>query len=160
MNREKILGILRDTLIEVSPPGLFRRPMFSLMKNLQEDGTFSKDIVIVEIGSDLGINALNICRSIKFKHLYLVDPYLGGYGHCDTGDERCMKAKKILGKKDNVTWLRVTSEEASNTLDDNIDVVYIDGNHTYPYVKQDIELWYPKVKKNGIIGGHDFCSTY
>jgi hypothetical protein len=34
--------------------------------------------------------------------------------------------------------------------------VYIDANHNYENVKADINAWYPKVKKNGLIGGHDY----
>ena len=36
-----------------------------------------------------------------------------------------------------------------------VDFIYIDGNHSYDFVKRDIELYYPKVKDGGVIGGHD-----
>ena len=39
---------------------------------------------------------------------------------------------------------------------DDVDFVYIDGNHSYEFVKKDIELYYPKVRNGGILGGHDF----
>jgi len=51
--------------------------------------------------------------------------------------------------------LQMTSEDAVDHIPDNLDMVYIDGNHAYEYVKKDIELYYPKVKAGGIIGGHD-----
>jgi cephalosporin hydroxylase len=38
----------------------------------------------------------------------------------------------------------------------SLDFVYIDANHAYNYVVQDIELWYPKVKKGGYLCGHDY----
>jgi predicted O-methyltransferase YrrM len=51
----------------------------------------------------------------------------------------------------------MTSEEASKLfLEHSIDVVYIDGDHRYEFVKKDIELWLPKIKRNGIICGHDY----
>jgi hypothetical protein len=34
--------------------------------------------------------------------------------------------------------------------------VYIDAQHHYDAVKQDIHLWYPKVKGGGVISGHDY----
>lgn len=37
-----------------------------------------------------------------------------------------------------------------------LDYVFIDGEHTYQAVKEDIELWLPKVKRGGFIGGHDY----
>ena len=40
--------------------------------------------------------------------------------------------------------------------DESLDFVYIDANHAYDWVVQDIELWYPKVKKGGILWGHDY----
>lgn len=36
------------------------------------------------------------------------------------------------------------------------DFIYIDANHKYEEVKNDIELWYPKLKKGGIFSGHDY----
>jgi hypothetical protein len=40
--------------------------------------------------------------------------------------------------------------------DDSIDFLFIDGAHDYESVKKDLNDWYPKVKKNGIIAGHDY----
>jgi hypothetical protein len=34
--------------------------------------------------------------------------------------------------------------------------VYIDGSHSYDFVKHDIEHYYPLVKARGIVGGHDY----
>lgn len=40
--------------------------------------------------------------------------------------------------------------------DKSLDYVFIDGEHTYQAVKEDINLWLPKIKPGGIIGGHDY----
>lgn len=40
--------------------------------------------------------------------------------------------------------------------DNSLDFVFIDAAHDYESVKKDINAWYPKVKKEGIIGGHDY----
>jgi len=37
-----------------------------------------------------------------------------------------------------------------------VDFLYIDGDHAYDAVKRDYEAWHPFVKKNGIIGFHDY----
>jgi Methyltransferase domain len=46
---------------------------------------------------------------------------------------------------------------ASKDFDDaSLDALFIDGDHTYEAVSEDIEAWLPKVKKGGIIAGHDY----
>ena len=58
--------------------------------------------------------------------------------------------------KDKVTLIKKTSIDAVNDVPNHVDFVYIDGNHSYRYVKHDVESYYPKVRNGGIIGGHDF----
>ncbi len=36
------------------------------------------------------------------------------------------------------------------------DLIFIDAGHEYPQVSQDIKLWYPKMKKNGVFAGDDY----
>ena len=40
-----------------------------------------------------------------------------------------------------------------------MDIVFLDADHKYKSVKEDIEAWYPKVRKGGILSGHDFRYT-
>jgi len=40
--------------------------------------------------------------------------------------------------------------------DNSLDFVYIDANHAYDYVVEDMEKWYPKVKNGGYLIGHDY----
>ena len=70
-------------------------------------------------------------------------------------------AKKVLKKYgDKVEFIRKLSENATEHIEDgSLDFMYIDGNHQYEFVKKDIELYYPKVKKGGIIGGDDYTSS-
>ena len=55
----------------------------------------------------------------------------------------------------NIVKLKMTMEEAFNFLPE-LDVIYIDGDHRYDFVLKDIELSLRKIKKNGIISGHDY----
>ena len=53
--------------------------------------------------------------------------------------------------------LRLASLKASKIfLDEYFDLVYIDASHFYKDVLDDIKVWLPKVKKGGIISGHDY----
>ncbi len=67
-------------------------------------------------------------------------------------------AKKRLERfEDRSVFIRKTSEEASLMFDDDsIDIVFIDGEHTYSAIKNDINKWQSKVKMGGIISGHDY----
>ncbi len=54
------------------------------------------------------------------------------------------------------TLLQGDSTVVHNSVpDDSFDAVFIDGNHSYEYVKKDLENYYPKVKDGGIIALHD-----
>ena len=69
--------------------------------------------------------------------------------------------KNIEGYEDRAIMVRGTSEVTSEMFEDeSLDFVYIDANHAYDFVVQDIELWYPKVKPNGYLLGHDYIGMY
>lgn len=49
------------------------------------------------------------------------------------------------------------SFDRAREFDDNsIDFCFIDANHTYPFASRDIAAYLPKMKKGGIIAGHDY----
>jgi len=57
--------------------------------------------------------------------------------------------------------IRMTSIEASKLYeDDSLDFVLIDAAHDYENVKKDIEHWYPKVRKGGVLAGDDYHYTW
>ena len=63
----------------------------------------------------------------------------------------------ISGYEDRGIMIRATSEVVADMFErESLDFVYIDANHSYDYVKEDIELWYPKVKSGGYLLGHDY----
>jgi predicted O-methyltransferase YrrM len=56
-----------------------------------------------------------------------------------------------------VRALQMTSvEAAAETRNESLDFVFIDANHAYDYIKQDINVWLPKVKPGGLICGDDY----
>lgn len=57
----------------------------------------------------------------------------------------------------NIIKIKMSSEKFSEFVADNsIDFIYIDGDHTYESVYNDIIKWKNKIKINGFIGGHDY----
>jgi predicted O-methyltransferase YrrM len=121
-----------------------------------------KNLCVVEIGTELGLNAITILQELSIQKLFLIDPY-EDYVMANRlqkiGNDQMKEAAKRLSKYKNKTiFIRKYSVEAINDVPDNIDFVYIDANHDYSYVKKDIELYYKKIKNGGVIGGHDFSS--
>ena len=66
--------------------------------------------------------------------------------------------KPVEGK---YSIIKDQSWNAANKFEDgSIDFVFIDADHVYESVKRDILAWLPKVKKGGIIAGHDYCNEH
>lgn len=71
-------------------------------------------------------------------------------------DEAYQNASEGLAKY-NCTLLRMASLEAAATVPDgSLDYVYIDANHGDAFVTADLEAWVPKVRRDGVVAGHDY----
>jgi predicted O-methyltransferase YrrM len=63
----------------------------------------------------------------------------------------------IRGYEDRAIMIRTNSKTASEMFEDeSLDFIFIDANHAYEYVVEDINLWFPKLKKGGMFSGHDY----
>lgn len=126
----------------------------------------NKPISVAEVGVFKGNNALYMLENLNIEKLYLIDPYLKypdyrkvsplAYGRLDEAEEEARE--KLKEYEDKIVWIKKFSDKAVNDLPNDLDFIYIDGNHSYEYVKQDMENYYPKVKENGILAGHDIAS--
>lgn len=97
--------------------------------------------------------------------LFAVDPWriYRDFSH-NRGQERLdfqyEHAKRVLAPYPTCTVVRKTSMEAVTDFEDNsLDFVYIDGNHDFKYIAEDLSEWTRKIKKGGIISGHDYFYT-
>lgn len=123
-------------------------------------------ITMAEIGSYAGESTSLFLESGKIKKLYAIDPWKNGYDDRDPASNSDMVAVENLFNlrmnifRDNnndieIIKLKMTFEEAFNQLPE-LDLVYIDGDHTYNGVLVDILLAKKIVKTGGIISGHDY----
>jgi hypothetical protein len=81
-------------------------------------------------------------------------------GSSNTWDEVEAAAIARLSACDNVTIIKEKTSVACDQIKDgSLDFLYIDACHKYQAVKSDIELWLPKIKDGGKIGGHDYISS-
>jgi hypothetical protein len=71
-------------------------------------------------------------------------------------DELEAMSRRILAPYD-CTIIKKTSMDAlADIPDGSLDFVYIDGNHSFPYIAADIYEWNRKVRSGGVISGHDY----
>lgn len=121
-----------------------------------------------EVGVEKGKNAQEMFEHIPNLKLYAVDPYKQ-HARCSNEatsylrhwDGRYLRAIKRQAQKrlqdKNVIFIEKLSEDAVKDIPDNsLDFVYIDGDHSYDFVMQDMIIWGRKVRKGGIISGHDY----
>jgi len=102
----------------------------------------------VEVGTERGNYAVEIVKQYKGQ-LICVD----FWQEKDIFEEA---ERKLLFR--GVKMIKKTSLEAVNDFEDgSLDFVYIDADHHYEHAKQDIEIWFKKVRRGGVVSGHDYC---
>jgi len=119
------------------------------------------------IGVEIGVYKGEFTETIAQSGLkiYGVDPWLAYADYPYYGkpneqwreDANFEESRDRLEKYENCSLIRETSMEALKHFPDNsVDFVYIDGNHSFKYVAEDICEWVKKVKPGGFVCGHDY----
>lgn len=138
--------------------------LYQFILSLIEEGE------IVEVGSWLGKSsvfmAVEIANSNKNIKFNCVDTWLGSSEH--SSDQLVIKnelynkfLQNIEPVKKYINPVRKSSVEAAKDFkDESLDFIFIDAGHSYEDVSSDIAAWYPKLKKGGYIGGHDYSEAW
>ena len=121
-----------------------------------------KPQLTVELGSYTGFSFFCFCQAIKENAIQgkavAIDTWEGDK-HADFyGEEVFLSVKKTCDEKySNIANLTKSRfEDAVNGFkDSSIDLLHIDGLHTYEAVKNDFETWLPKLSDAGIVLFHD-----
>lgn len=125
--------------------------------------------VFVELGSWKGrsiayitVEIVNLNKDVK---IYAIDTWQGTM-NSEVHQEEISKLdtslydhflSNISPAINHIIPMKSDSSSASSTfLDESIDIIFIDADHSYESVKNDILKWYPKIKQGGIISGHDY----
>ena len=120
-----------------------------------------------EIGYGYGDNAENILQMLNIEKLYCVDPDFNGQGYVEEGivntnfrkrDKDFQERIKRISPK--TIFLDQTSDEAFKgaKIPNQLDFIYIDGNHDYDFCHRDIINSFKCVRAGGFVGGHDFAN--
>ncbi|MEW6503877.1 MAG: glycosyltransferase [Chloroflexota bacterium] len=129
-------------------------------------GMFIVDILrpktIVELGTYTGVSYCSFCQAVKFLGLetkcYAIDTWEGdehsGYYDINVYDELEKYHDPLYGEFSRLIKSRF--DEAVNYFSDkSIDLLHIDGLHTYEAVKYDFETWFPKLSDRSVVLFHD-----
>ena len=125
-----------------------------------------------EVGVKEGRFISHMLKSFPTLMMYAVDPWIqnviepkndiynkDGTEHYQAWDFNDIYARykdNIAGMEDRVMELKMFSLLAAESVPDNsLDFVFIDAQHNYKSVREDIIAWAPKVKKGGLLSGHD-----
>lgn len=142
-----------------------------MITSIHDFGAKLKKEKLLYAGAEVGVAEGRFSLTLMgwgFKKLYLVDiwkhmPIAGDGGSPqEWHDKNYKEAKERMqpfGKK--VTFLKGESNKMVDKVkDDSLGFVYLDGNHSYEGVKEDLNLWLPKVKSGGVVAGHDYNHLY
>ena len=116
-----------------------------------------------KIGAEIGVNTGKfsnlLLKCMGDGKLILVDPW-GPYENCsaERAESHYQATLSRLDKyKNNIIVKRMTSMRAVEEIkNESLDFVYIDGLHDFNNAAIDIIKWVPKVRKGGIVSGHDY----
>ena len=118
-----------------------------------------------KIGAEVGVcdgrYSQKLCESIPGLKLYCVDAWRAYSDNSQDGTQKqldkCLRITLDRLKDYDVTIMMKWSLDAAREIPDNsLDFVYIDCNHKFDYVMEDIIAWARKVRKGGIVSGHDY----
>lgn len=117
-----------------------------------------------EIGVESGKYSKIICDNNSLDKLYCIDSWTTAYGYSEPGKgentmQRRYKAAQEILSGYPCEIIKKTSMDAVKDFSPNsLDFVYIDANHDFDYVLEDITEWAKIVRPGGIVSGHDYVA--
>src|SRR3990167_3936641 len=114
-----------------------------------------------EIGVEIGAFSKYLCQDNPKLKLYSIDSWSAykdyGYGKSQNRQNSYYQRAQVKLAPYNCKIIKDFSMNAVKRFkDESLDFVYIDASHEYTHVKEDIREWSRKVRKGGIVSGHDY----
>lgn len=118
--------------------------------------------LLVELGTQHGTSFFCFCQSMTENRVdglcYAVDTWAGDE-HTGEYDNSIFETvqKHARSHYASIAYLMrmLFNDALAHFSDESVDLVHIDGLHTYEAVSEDFHNWYPKVKPGGVILFHD-----
>lgn len=128
------------------------------------------NVQIMEIGCWLGHSTAIFAKHAKSLggRVTCVDTFKGSkgtfleeYAEKNNVMEEFFNNMEELGLEKHIDIFNMSSNEAYKNIRNNkYDLIFIDGDHIYEQIKNDIYNYLPKLKSGGIMSGHDFESGF
>ena len=121
-----------------------------------------------KVGAEIGVYKGQFTEKFCQKGLkmYAIDNWLvyqvagKTYHTQERQDFLYEKTKKRLAAYNDCTVVRKNSMDAVADFEpESLDFVYLDSDHIFRGIADDIYEWYSKVRKGGVISGHDYAYT-
>jgi predicted O-methyltransferase YrrM len=113
---------------------------------------------IVEIGSWKGRSTAWLAAGARLagSSVYAVDPHVGSREDADAATFESFRTNLAnAGLADYVEPLVMTSVQAAQLVDAPIELLFIDGDHSYEAVSRDAAIWLPKLMEGATVMFHD-----
>ncbi len=127
---------------------------YDLLKHLPKKG------VVAELGVDKGDFSRQILINNQPKKLHLIDVWDSERYNQEKRKEVELKFENEIVLQNVVINFGYSTSVVDIFEDSYFDWIYIDTNHSYETTKEELKLYSPKIKKGGIIAGHDYVVGY
>lgn len=115
-----------------------------------------KSGLAVEVGVWAGDFSVDILDVVKPTQLVLIDTWQDYWGQAGDVTYGCVQSR-FADDARIVTWRGLSQEMIPRLPDRAVSFAYVDGDHEFESVLQDLESLLPKMHPGGWLCGHDFC---
>ena len=108
----------------------------------------AEGVVVVDLGTYHGASSAHIHKYCpQVKCIYAIDI------------QQPDPQQSLIRDLPRVTFVKGYSDTcAEQFADESVDLIFIDADHSQEGVAKDLTAWLPKIRRGGVIAGHDYAS--
>jgi predicted O-methyltransferase YrrM len=111
----------------------------------------------VEVGLDHGYFSYYLLKHSALRMLWSVDSFQGKWAALEP------EVRSMLSEFGDRSRIFIGTSAAAagffSKAEAGFDLVYIDANHRFQAIKQDLHLWWPLIRPGGMLAGHDYIAA-
>lgn len=125
------------------------------------DADTRDQLKMAEIGVNTGSTSVHLLRRFPRLHMLLVDPYIGSADFLTPSGIPARTWEALTPYSTRIKFrVQRSTMVAPSVANGSLDLVFIDGDHSYKACRSDIEAWLWKVRPGGVLAGHDYAPRY